>query len=161
MDKRTGGDIYIKGQKVNPHSPQEALRHGIGLISENRKTEGFVPIMSNAMNMALASLSSFYKGGRLNQGCLLYTSIRCLQPQVIYSHGTCCPNHSDETFQYHHIVESIASLTFALHSTGNDRRLCGVETRKNTTGYRDEKDRNKVVRVKIDVYKRQVSNNPV
>ena len=70
VDKRTGGDIYIKGQKVNPHSPQEALRHGIGLISENRKTEGFVPIMSNAMNMALASLSSFYKGGRLNQGLI-------------------------------------------------------------------------------------------
>ena len=69
-DKRTGGDLYIKGQKVNPRSPQEALRHGIGLISENRKTEGFVPIMSNAMNMALASLSSFYKGGRLNQGLI-------------------------------------------------------------------------------------------
>ena len=54
--------------------------------------------------------------------------IRCLKSQVVDTHCSCCPYHSDEAFDYHHIVECHPSLFFALHCTGDNRRLCRVES---------------------------------
>ena len=36
-DPRESGDIYVEGKKVAIHSPQDAVREGIGYLSEDRK----------------------------------------------------------------------------------------------------------------------------
>ena len=56
----------MNGQRVINKSPEDALAHGIGLISEDRKREGFIPSKSNCMNMNMAVLKQFQKKGFLN-----------------------------------------------------------------------------------------------
>ncbi|MCT2197551.1 sugar ABC transporter ATP-binding protein [Paenibacillus sp. p3-SID1389] len=58
-DPITSGDIYVKGRKARIRSPKQGLKYGIGLIPENRKTQGFVRNLNNTDNMALAALKKF------------------------------------------------------------------------------------------------------
>lgn len=65
-DPLTSGEIMIRDKKVTIRSPQEGLEHGIALIPENRKTQGFVKVMNNADNAGLASMDRFTKRGIVN-----------------------------------------------------------------------------------------------
>lgn len=61
-DKKYSGTVSIKGKIVNINSPEQGLTCGIGLLPEERKTQGFVKLMTNSGNMALASLKKFCRG---------------------------------------------------------------------------------------------------
>ncbi|MCF2939389.1 sugar ABC transporter ATP-binding protein [Paenibacillus alkaliterrae] len=65
-DPKTAGNIYMKGKKVKIQTPKQGLKHGIGLIPENRKTQGFIHNLTNAENMGLASLEKFSHLGFIN-----------------------------------------------------------------------------------------------
>ncbi len=65
-DARYEGEIYVHGKKTEIHSPRQGLSAGIGLLSENRKTEGFVGELDNSMNIALAALPRLSGCGVLN-----------------------------------------------------------------------------------------------
>ncbi|MCP8617569.1 sugar ABC transporter ATP-binding protein [Salirhabdus salicampi] len=54
-------DIYIKGEKTNINSPNDAVENGIGYISEDRKRFGLMVNMDVKSNIALASLKSFLR----------------------------------------------------------------------------------------------------
>lgn len=56
-------DIEIKGQQVKIESPNDAMNHGLALITENRKDEGLILDFSIRDNMVLPSLKSFSKKG--------------------------------------------------------------------------------------------------
>lgn len=56
---RSGGQVRVERKRVALGSPREAIRHGIGLLPQDRKTQGFVPEMSVAGNITLASLPMF------------------------------------------------------------------------------------------------------
>ena len=56
LDRYDQGEIYIKGRKVTINSPRDAIRHGIGYVSEDRKALGFIPGMSVRDNITLSSL---------------------------------------------------------------------------------------------------------
>lgn len=56
---RTGGSIRMDGRPAGLSSPREAIRAGIGLLPQDRKAQGFVPDMSVAGNITLASLPMF------------------------------------------------------------------------------------------------------
>lgn len=58
-DPKASGIIKIDGKEVTIKSPKQALKAGIGLLSENRKTEGYVKYMTNQQNMMLAALPHF------------------------------------------------------------------------------------------------------
>jgi len=62
-DKRLGGRIKLKGCEVNIQTTEQAMKNSISLIPENRKAEGFVHVLSNALNVALASMGHFKKLG--------------------------------------------------------------------------------------------------
>ena len=62
-DKISGGEISINGKKVNNSSPAVAISNGVGLIPENRKTEGFIREFSNSDNIALPALDHFKTRG--------------------------------------------------------------------------------------------------
>ncbi len=40
--KRSRGTIYVAGQKVQIHNPRDAIRHGIGMVTEDRKNTDFI-----------------------------------------------------------------------------------------------------------------------
>lgn len=65
-DRKTTGEVLVNGKKREIKSPVDGLKTGIGLIPENRKTEGFVKNLVNADNVALPSLSKFSRFGLLN-----------------------------------------------------------------------------------------------
>ncbi len=62
LDRTDSGEIHINGKKVQIKSPHEAIRHGIGYVSEDRKKLGFIPRLSVKHNITLASLSTLANG---------------------------------------------------------------------------------------------------
>lgn len=66
LDTYTSGEVYVKGQKVAIKSPQEAIRRGIGYVSEDRKGLGFIPDLSVKHNITLGSIRAHTKGFFIN-----------------------------------------------------------------------------------------------
>ncbi len=66
-DPLDGGEIKLAGQVIHPHSPQEAIRLGIGLVTEDRKVQSLFLGQSVRSN---ASVLLFEKLTRL--GFILY-----------------------------------------------------------------------------------------
>ncbi|MGI8477961.1 MAG: sugar ABC transporter ATP-binding protein [Thermomicrobiales bacterium] len=62
-DPLDGGEITVEGRRAHFRSPAEAIRAGIGLCSEDRKSEGIVPYMSVRDNLTLAALPALAKRG--------------------------------------------------------------------------------------------------
>ncbi len=50
------GEVFIEDQPVQIHTPQEAIQHGMGLVSEDRKRYGLLMDVDVVRNMTLASL---------------------------------------------------------------------------------------------------------
>lgn len=61
-DKGVTKEVYIHGEKVEIHTPLDAINHGIGMITEERKLTGMVPMLSIRENISLASLRKLSKG---------------------------------------------------------------------------------------------------
>jgi ribose transport system ATP-binding protein len=55
-DKPKTGTIYLYGQKNQIHSPQEAVRKGIGMVPEDRKQHGVILPLSVKHNISLTDL---------------------------------------------------------------------------------------------------------
>ncbi len=66
-DPIESGDIYVNGQKVVIKSPQDAVKHGIGYLSEDRKRYGIVVQKTLAENTTMASLERFVRGLFINK----------------------------------------------------------------------------------------------
>lgn len=61
-DPKSSGNIYINGQKVEINNPQDAVKCGIGYLSEDRKRFGIVVQKSVAENSTMSALENFVKG---------------------------------------------------------------------------------------------------
>jgi ribose transport system ATP-binding protein len=61
------GDIRIEAEKISLRHPSDAIRHGLALIPEDRKTGGLVLDMNIARNISLASLAQFLSNGLLSR----------------------------------------------------------------------------------------------
>ena len=53
---RVTGDVFVEGERVRFTSPAEAIRHGIGFVTEDRKRFGLILEQTILNNMTLASL---------------------------------------------------------------------------------------------------------
>jgi galactofuranose transport system ATP-binding protein len=62
------GTVEIKGEARRLRSPRDAIQQGLGLIPEDRKTEGIVPEMSVRENLTLALLPRLTRKGILDGG---------------------------------------------------------------------------------------------
>jgi ribose transport system ATP-binding protein len=54
----TSGHIYVNGQEVNIRQPSDAIKHGLGLLTRDRR-EGLVPLLSIPPNITLANVSQY------------------------------------------------------------------------------------------------------
>ena len=61
------GDIYINGEKVEINTPSDAIKNGIGLVSEDRKRYGLILEQTVMTNTTLASINQVCDwGGIIN-----------------------------------------------------------------------------------------------
>ena len=63
LDKPTNGEVIAFGKAVPPKNVRAAIRHGLGLVPEERKREGIVPLRAVDRNIALPSFSQYTRGG--------------------------------------------------------------------------------------------------
>ena len=66
-DPVISGEVYLNGKKLRIHSPEDAVRQGIGLLPEDRKHHGLVLGMSVEENITLAGLKKTMVHGMLNK----------------------------------------------------------------------------------------------
>ena len=66
-DPKEGGKIYVNGQEVDIKNPMDAVKHGIGYLSEDRKRYGIVVGKSVAENTTMATMNDFMKGLFINK----------------------------------------------------------------------------------------------
>lgn len=59
------GEFIYKGKKLDVKSPVDAVKKGIGYVSEDRKVEGILAVRSIKENMSLASLHKLGKGAHI------------------------------------------------------------------------------------------------
>jgi inositol transport system ATP-binding protein len=67
LDPADSGQILVRGQAVHIGSPADALAHGIAMVTEDRKTYGFVPDLSLKENVTLSSLRRYCRGPFINR----------------------------------------------------------------------------------------------
>ena len=62
-DQKTSGKIILKGKEIkNGWNTTKALKAGIGILPEDRKTQGFMNLSNNYENIAISSLEKYMKG---------------------------------------------------------------------------------------------------
>ena len=64
-DRIDAGEVLVQGRKVSIRSPEDAVAHGIGYLSEDRKHFGLATGMDVETNIALASMKRFLSAGFL------------------------------------------------------------------------------------------------
>ena len=61
------GEIWIGGEQVSPRSPRMAINRGVGLVPEERRTQGIVGAMSVRENIDLAAPGKISRFGVVNR----------------------------------------------------------------------------------------------
>src|SRR5690625_6592225 len=65
-EKIQHGQVYINGEEVELKSPKDAILAGIGLVTEDRKTEGLILELSVKQNISMPGIDKFVNFGILN-----------------------------------------------------------------------------------------------
>jgi len=68
-DPKDGGEIIVNGKKIETHHSKDAIAHGIGYLSEDRKRYGLILGLSITNNTVLSSydLAELHKGIFVNE----------------------------------------------------------------------------------------------
>ena len=67
ITRTDAGTIEIDGKATKIRSPADAIRHGLALLTEDRKLTGIMGVLSVRDNMTVASLQRFSPGGVLRK----------------------------------------------------------------------------------------------
>lgn len=70
-----GGRVLLEGKEVTARSPKESLKNGIGLLPEDRLTQGLVGEMPIYRNVSAATLQKFVRWGLLSEKAEMDTAI--------------------------------------------------------------------------------------
>lgn len=62
-DRPDAGEVLVHGQRVRIRSPRDAVAHGIGYLSEDRKQFGLATGLDVQTNVVLASMGRFARAG--------------------------------------------------------------------------------------------------
>ena len=87
-DPRDSGEVVVHGKAALIRTPTDAVAHGIGYLSEDRKRYGLALPMDVETNIVLASLSSFAdRSGRINVGRTRVTALAHVKSLSIKTPG--------------------------------------------------------------------------
>jgi ribose transport system ATP-binding protein len=79
-DPLDSGEIYVHGQRVEIRSPHDAVRHGIGYLSEDRRRYGLMPTLDVGTNIVAAALRG---SPAVQDGCRKSNIQETAQAQVL------------------------------------------------------------------------------
>ncbi len=68
VDAPLSGTLTLDGQSVTIHNPQDAIRHNIYLMPEDRRKSGLIVDMSIRDNITLPSLERYASAGLIRRG---------------------------------------------------------------------------------------------
>ena len=60
---QTAGTITYKGKELTINQPQDAIKNGIAMLTEDRRATGILGVLSIADNVSIASLNKYLIGG--------------------------------------------------------------------------------------------------
>ncbi|MDO4804340.1 MAG: sugar ABC transporter ATP-binding protein [Lachnospiraceae bacterium] len=63
IDKPISGEVYLDGEKMTDPSPKHSIQMGIGFVPEDRRNDGFIPLLSTTKNVALTNYDILKKSG--------------------------------------------------------------------------------------------------
>lgn len=78
-DRKTGGEVRIKGRLVSIRTPADALAAGLGYVPENRKEQGLFLEMASGDNIAMNVLGKYALAGVLNPAGIAQMVRRAIQ----------------------------------------------------------------------------------
>jgi inositol transport system ATP-binding protein len=81
------GEIHIDGKRLRIENPQQAMRHGMALLTEDRKSTGLFLMLSVLENMQIASVRSLSPTGFVRQSTLSKTCARLSESLRIKTPG--------------------------------------------------------------------------
>jgi len=81
------GSIHLQGRLIQLKSPRDAVRHGIALVPEERRSHGISPVLSVLENITLAGLAKFSRWGLLSRQAQVRESERLMAELVIKAEG--------------------------------------------------------------------------
>ncbi|MCI9479468.1 MAG: sugar ABC transporter ATP-binding protein [Lachnospiraceae bacterium] len=73
------GRILLEGQEIHVKTPVEAFRYGIGLLPENRQTQGLVNELPIYQNVSSADMTQFAKANMLDENAEIQKAIELCQ----------------------------------------------------------------------------------
>ena len=85
-DRLDSGEMWLSGQKVTIHSPDQAIAKGIGYMTEDRKMLGLYLSFNIDQNLAANRLRDFTKSGFIQDGPLAQAS-----EDVVKAYGVVTP----------------------------------------------------------------------
>jgi D-xylose transport system ATP-binding protein len=65
---KRSGRLWLDGRPIAIRGPRDAVRAGLALVTEDRKADGFVGVMSVKENMTMASLRAVSRAGGIDRG---------------------------------------------------------------------------------------------
>ncbi len=85
VDQKKSGRLYLRGKEVHFRNSSHALKNGIGLLPEDRKTQGFLNLSTNIDNVAISSLEKYMTGifvdtGKKRRNCENYIEELAIHP---------------------------------------------------------------------------------
>ncbi len=85
MEEIDAGTILIDGKATHSASPTEALANGVTYLTEERKRDGFIPLMSGLANVVLPTLARYRQMGVVDHSTALASARAHLQR--VQAHG--------------------------------------------------------------------------
>jgi ribose transport system ATP-binding protein len=59
MEPILGGEVSLEGKSYTPDGPRQAMKAGVAFLTEERKRDGFIPLMSAMRNTVLPTLAKY------------------------------------------------------------------------------------------------------
>jgi len=81
----TNGHMVLDGKNYQPQNPKEAIENAVAFLTEERKVDGFIPLMSALQNVALSTLHRYRHRGFVRLGAMQDAARRILV--TIDTHG--------------------------------------------------------------------------
>jgi rhamnose transport system ATP-binding protein len=88
------GEIRLNGQRVELHSPQEAVAHGVAYVPEDRRRHGVVLEMPIAQNMSMAVHRRIFPGTWLRFGKERRHALDFIRDLAVKAYGPDAPGGS-------------------------------------------------------------------
>ena len=66
-DRVDSGTLYINGKKIRFKNPQDAIRNGMAMVTEDRKLTGLALCRSSGENISVCNLNNYSKCGFINR----------------------------------------------------------------------------------------------